>query len=290
MNFQLSEVGLTSKWVRISPAVQWCHQKQSNISTWCLITTYNITGGLQHWPKISFHTIIHHSSKTDSKLCERSWKDMKGLESTWRDLEGLKRTWKDMKGLGRNWKDFIGFESTWRDLKGLRRIWKELKGVERAWKDLKGPGRTWKNLRGLGRTWQNWKELESIERSARSGKVWQKTEDTQTELLERHTHLKTFSHVRVRRFRNKKGSGKNWNYPSNSSHNVAFTKYLYSSVIFKHNLALIMYSGKDTDLIINCILLYLILWSLVYSKNKIQVIEIKWRELCFRTSVSDPRL
>ena len=29
-NFDRTEAGLTSKWGRISPAVQWCYQNQSN--------------------------------------------------------------------------------------------------------------------------------------------------------------------------------------------------------------------------------------------------------------------
>ena len=153
MNFQLSEVGLTSKWGRILPAVQWCYQKQSNSITWCLMMSYKVIGCLQQWPIILFHTFIHHSFKTDSKLCIRTWKDLKVLGGNRQDLKGLRRTGKDMKEIERNWK--------------------AMKRHERPWKDLKGPGRTWKDLRGLGRTWQNWKELERIERSARSGKVWQ---------------------------------------------------------------------------------------------------------------------
>ena len=59
----------------------------------------------RHWrsPTLTNNFISDNpSSKTDSKLCVRTWKDMKGLESTWRDLEGLKRTWKDVQGLKRN--------------------------------------------------------------------------------------------------------------------------------------------------------------------------------------------
>ena len=34
VNFNRTEAGLTSKWGRISPAVQWCYQNQSNCTTW----------------------------------------------------------------------------------------------------------------------------------------------------------------------------------------------------------------------------------------------------------------
>ena len=107
------------------------------------------------------------------KRLEKNLTELNGIERIWKYLDGLERTWKDLKGLERTWKDF-----------------------KRSWKGLNKPGRTWKDLKGLGRTWQNLKELERMEQSTRSGKLWQKTNRRQkTELLtmpvlERHAHLK----------------------------------------------------------------------------------------------------
>ena len=71
----------------------------------------------------------------------------------------------------KKWKDLEGVEWTWMELERIRKTWKGLEGIGGAWKELKGLGRTWKDLRGPERTVL--KELESNERSARSGKVWQ---------------------------------------------------------------------------------------------------------------------
>ena len=49
-------------------------------------------------------------------------------------------------------------------------------GLERSWKDSKGLGRNWEYLKGLGKDLKNLKELDRIERSARCGKVWLKTD------------------------------------------------------------------------------------------------------------------
>ena len=40
VNFNRTEAGLTSKWGRISPAVQWCYQNQSN----CIIRRCTTSG------------------------------------------------------------------------------------------------------------------------------------------------------------------------------------------------------------------------------------------------------
>ena len=42
VNFDHTEAGLTSKWGRISPAVQWCYQNQSN----CIIQRCTTSGNV----------------------------------------------------------------------------------------------------------------------------------------------------------------------------------------------------------------------------------------------------
>ena len=42
VNFNRTEAGLTSKWGRISPAVQWCYQNQSN----CILQRCTTSGNV----------------------------------------------------------------------------------------------------------------------------------------------------------------------------------------------------------------------------------------------------
>ena len=42
VNFDRTEAGLTSKWDRISPAVQWCYQIQSN----CIVQRCTTSGSV----------------------------------------------------------------------------------------------------------------------------------------------------------------------------------------------------------------------------------------------------
>ena len=42
VNFNRTEAGLISKWARISPAVQWCYQNQSNCTLWRCTASHEI--------------------------------------------------------------------------------------------------------------------------------------------------------------------------------------------------------------------------------------------------------
>ena len=42
VNFDLTEAGLTSKWGKISPAVQWCYQNQSNYTVQRCASSYDV--------------------------------------------------------------------------------------------------------------------------------------------------------------------------------------------------------------------------------------------------------
>ena len=122
MNFQLSEVGLTSKWGRIFEKFNDFLRRRT--------TSLEVSNIDQYvYSKKSF---IIHPRLLLNIMC----KDMEGLGKTWKYSEGLGRTWKDLKELGSTWVDLKGLERTWKDLDGFEKIWKKWKKCK-IWKSVR---------------------------------------------------------------------------------------------------------------------------------------------------------
>ena len=63
VNFDCTEAGLTSKWSRISPAVQWCCQQQSKLYVRQRTTLH----------RNLLHTHIHNTYTVTKQLIERGY-------------------------------------------------------------------------------------------------------------------------------------------------------------------------------------------------------------------------